>query len=157
MMHHKLGIGDLLVSQHKPVTFTCYGLGSCIGLFLQDRTLGLSGGAHIQLPSNCSSLKSIDKYYTVNSSIEQLLTQFKSKGSTTLNLRAKIVGGASMFSSTYQTGKKNADDTIDHLTKNCVFIAAADVGGKLSRTAYFDCHTGTMTVRNPETNEIKTY
>lgn len=132
-------------------------MGSCIGLFLQDRTLGLSGGAHILLPSYSISPESIGKYYTVDSSIEQLLLQFKSKGSTTLNLRAKITGGASLLSSTFQTGKKNADDTIDQLIKNFIFIAATDVGGQLSRTAYFDCGTGVMTVRNPETKEIKTY
>ena len=157
MIYYTLNIGDLLVSQNKQVTFTCFGLGSCIGLFLQDRTLGLSGGAHIQLPSNCPSPKSIDKYYTVNGSIDQLLTQFKSKGSTTLNLRAKIVGGSSLFSCRYQIGKKNTDDAIDQLVRSCIFLAATDVGGWLSRTAYFDCSTGVMTVRNPETNEIKTY
>lgn len=156
-MHYKLSIGDLLVSQNRQVTFTCLGLGSCIGLFLQDRTLGLSGGAHILLPSYSISPESIGKYYTVDSSLEQLLVQFKSRGSTALNLRAKITGGANLFSTTLQTGMKNANDTIAQLVKNCIFIAATDVGGQLSRTAYFDCYTGIMTVRNPETNEIKTY
>ena len=156
MINYKLNIGDLLVSTEKDVTFTCYGLGSCIGLFVQDRTTGICGGAHIQLPGDSFSYNtSIGKYYSAQSAIEQIIDQFKSKGSNGLNLRAKIAGGSSMYGSSYEIGKRTSEDTIALLTKNLIYVAASDIGGKLSRTASFNCHTGELVVRIPETNEIK--
>ncbi len=158
MINYKLSIGDLLVSKEKDVTFTCYGLGSCIGLFVQDRTTGICGGAHIQLPSDSFSYNtSIGKYYSAQSAIEQIVNQFKSKGSNCLSLRAKIVGGSSMYGSSYDIGVRNIHDTITLLSKNLIYVAASDTGGKLSRTAFFNCTTGELIVRIAETNEIKVF
>src|SRR6478609_4263347 len=42
MIQYKLNIGDVVISD-SPATYTCFGLGSCIGLFIQDRLTGLSG------------------------------------------------------------------------------------------------------------------
>ncbi|MGC4021106.1 MAG: chemotaxis protein CheD [Cyclobacteriaceae bacterium] len=153
MIEYKLNIGDLRVTKGENVTYACLGLGSCIGLFLQDRILGLSGGAHIQLPNEIKS--SDGKFYSVKSAIAELLNQFRISGSSLKNLRAKITGGANVITTSCETGVQNIERVVQELVENKVYIAAMDVGGKKSRTARFNSETGMLTVRNPETNEIK--
>lgn len=156
MKEYKLNIGDLRVSKEEAVTFTCLGLGSCIGLFLQDRSTGLSGGAHILLPADCTN--SMDgKYYAVKQAVDEMIRQFKEAGSTTLNLRAKIAGGANVVSTGSNTGQRNTETVVHELVQNKVYIAAMDVGGKTSRSARFDGKSGALTVRIPETNEYRIY
>lgn len=155
MIEHKLNIGELRVAKGEPVTYACLGLGSCIGVFLQDRTVGLSGGAHIQLPTE---MKSDDgKFYGVKSAINELLNQFKNSGSTLQNLRAKISGGANVIATGCATGRQNVERVVEELVQHKVYIAAMDVGGKQSRTVRFNSETGTLTVRIPETNETKLF
>jgi chemotaxis protein CheD len=155
MIEYKLNIGDLRVSKDVSVTYACLGLGSCIGLFLQDRTAGLSGGAHIQLPNE---LKASDgKFYGVNAAITELILQFKNSGSSLQNLRAKITGGANVVTTGCGTGLQNIERVVQELVERKVYIAAMDVGGKQSRTARFNSETGMLTVRIPETNEIKLF
>jgi chemotaxis protein CheD len=155
MMEYKLKIGDLQVSKGKAVTYTCLGLGSCIGLFLQDRATGLSGGAHIQLPD--SAQKSDGKYYDVKNAINELLTRFHGSGSSLQNLRAKITGGANVITTSCGTGLRNIEHVIKELVEHRVYIAAMDVGGNQSRTARFNSQTGQLTIRIPETNETKIF
>lgn len=155
MIEYKLNIGDLLVTKGENVTYACLGLGSCIGLFLQDRSTGLSGGAHIQLPNEIRSGEG--KFYGVKSAITELLNQFKIAGSTLQNLRAKITGGANVVATGHETGLQNAERVMQELMTHKVYIAAMDVGGKQSRTARFNSETGVLMVRIPETNEIKLF
>ncbi|NOS54963.1 MAG: chemotaxis protein CheD [Cyclobacteriaceae bacterium] len=159
MIEYKLNIGDIAVCDNQNVTITCVGLGSCIGVFLQDRTIGLCGGAHIQLPGDVNMPIHDDKYYSVKSALDELINQFKIRGSSTQTLRAKITGGASVVRSdnSFQTGKKNAERITNELVLRNIFIAASDMGGHLSRTARFNCQSGELNVRHPETNQTKTY
>ncbi len=156
MIEYKLSIGDLRVSKERAVTFTCLGLGSCIGLFVQDRSTGISGGAHILMPDDFHSLSS-DKHYSVKSAVNELLHQFKMNGSTVENLRAKITGGATISLSQSKTGELNIKNVVSELVQNKVYIAAAEVGGTMSRSAWFNCESGTLTIRKPEMKEYKTY
>lgn len=159
MIEYKLNIGDIAVCDNQNVTITCLGLGSCIGLFLQDRTTGISGGAHIQLPSEEGAANIFGKYYSVSSAVEELISQFKRRGSSALNLRAKITGGSNVISmgNSYQTGKQNAESIITELVQRNIFIAASDMGGHLSRTARFNCLSGELIVRHPETYQTKIF
>jgi chemotaxis protein CheD len=156
MKEYKLNIGDLRVVKEEAVTFTCLGLGSCIGLFMQDRSTGLSGGAHILLPAE--STASFDgKYYAVKQAVNEIIRQFRDAGSSTLNLRAKITGGAKVVTAGLDTGRLNTENVVQELVQKNVYIAAMDVGGRTSRTARFNCISGELTVRIPETNEYRIY
>ncbi|MBT1689532.1 chemotaxis protein CheD [Dawidia soli] len=144
-----LNIGDAHAVEGA-ATFTCFGLGSCIGLFLQDRTLDLSGGAHIMLPEDTTSSHACaGKYYNVRGAIDHLLKQFARKGSSLKSIRAKITGGANVIQSMYNVGSLNAESTLHHLTRRGVYIAATDVGGFESRTVNFNTHTGGLNITNP--------
>lgn len=67
--------------------YSCFGLGSCIGLFVQDRLRGLSGGAHILLPES-EKVPDGFKFYNVIAALDEILNHFKSQGSNLSALRA---------------------------------------------------------------------
>jgi chemotaxis protein CheD len=156
MMQYKLNIGDV-VSSSLEATYTCFGLGSCIGLFLQDRITGLAGGAHILLPEKEKGPTCKNKFYNVEGALNELLYQFREKGSNLTSLRAKVTGGASVISVNTQTGFLNAESVARSLVNRKIYIAAIDVGGYFCRTARFESETGLLTVKIPLTNEYKTY
>jgi chemotaxis protein CheD len=144
-----LNIGDAQLVE-GPATFTCFGLGSCIGLFLQDRVTGISGGAHILLPEDANPANAAPgKYYNVTQAINHLLDQFTRKGSNLRTLRAKMTGGANIIKCMYNVGALNAESTRNHLVGRGIYIASADVGGHDSRTVSFDTHTGYLNIVNP--------
>lgn len=144
-----LHMNDFDVSE-KPVVYTCYGLGSCIGLFVTDRRLNLSGGAHIPIPFSLGGGSFLDATYM----IDELLNTFVSMGSDLSNLRAKLTGGAKVYESALSIGEQNAQVVISQLIQKKVFIAASDVGGVVSRTARFNTLTGELEI---STSEQKTY
>ncbi len=148
-MKKVLGISELY-SSDKPVEYTCYGLGSCIGLFINDRVKGLSGGAHIALPGPTNESEFID----AEKMIDGLLEQLSNQGSDLLTLRAKVTGGAQVFESALDIGKQNIEMVLKQLTNKRIFIAAMDVGGKVSRTARFNGESGEVKI---STSEQRTY
>jgi chemotaxis protein CheD len=140
-----LNINDTDVTPH-PVVYICYGLGSCIGLFLTDRTMGLTAGAHIPLPTYSYS----GAFLGANQIIDQLLTSLAQQGSDLNCLRAKITGGAQMFESSSDIGARNAEAVLNQLVAKKIFIAATDFGGKISRTARFNSITGKLEITTSE-------
>lgn len=156
MIEYTLNIGDVATSL-KPANYTCFGLGSCIGLFIQDRITGLSGGAHIFLPENEEGPSNTNKFYSVTTALNEILERFKFHGNNLTSLRAKVAGGANVITMSMQTGERNAQSVVSHLISNKIFIAAMDIGGTMCRTAKFQSSNGQLIVRTPQTNEYKIY
>jgi chemotaxis protein CheD len=149
MRNEILRINDLCVTE-QPVIYTCFGLGSCIALFIADRSSSITGGVHIPLPDTISP----GEFLSAARLIETLLANFEKLGSNLCLLRAKIAGGAQVYESAINLGQQNIDSVIAHLTERKIFLAAADVGGKLARTARFNSVTGTLSIF---TSEQKNY
>ena len=141
MRNEILKINDLCVTE-EPVVYTCFGLGSCIALFIADRVTGVTGGVHIPLPDTISP----GEFLNAARLIEALLNNFKKLGSNLNFLRAKMAGGAQVYDSLINLGQQNIDSVVGHLTGRKIFLAAADVGGRLSRTVHFNSVTGTLTI-----------
>ncbi|HEY8938391.1 MAG TPA: chemotaxis protein CheD [Cyclobacteriaceae bacterium] len=156
MINFNLSIGDVAMSSKK-ASYTCFGLGSCIGLFIQDRVEQLSAGAHIFLPEDEKGLQENDKFYNAKHAIDEILNQLKSAGSTLQTLRAKVTGGANVAGLNSQTGERNAESVLRYLIENKIYVAAVDVGGTHSRTARFESETGLLTVKTSQNNNYKTY
>lgn len=133
------------------VEYTCFGLGSCIGLFLADRTKGINGAAHIPLPDNNGGSEQLQDASRL---IQLLLKGFQLKGSDLLTLRAKIAGGATIYNGTTGVGERNIKTVIDLLVEHKIYVASVDVGGTVSRTARYDSRTGDVHIR---TSEMKSY
>ena len=149
MRKRTLNINDVDVTD-KPVLYTCYGLGSCIGLFVTDRLKRLAGGAHIPLPSTLES----GEFLGATRLINELLGSLALLGSDLSCLRAKVTGGARVYESSFDIGEQNARMILQKLIDLRVFIAAKDLGGKVSRTARFNSETGELKI---STSEQKTY
>lgn len=156
MKEYYLNIGDVATSSNH-ATYSCLGLGSCIGLFLQDRTTGVTGGAHIFLPLRKDDVVTDAKFYNAENALEELLKQFKRRGANLNTLRAKATGGASVLGGNIQTGLHNAESVMNSLIQNRIFIAAFDVGGSYGRSAKFESESGQLVVRIPQTKECKIY
>ena len=114
MIEYHLNIGDVVTSSRN-VSYACFGLGSCIGLFVQDRIHRLSGGAHIFLPENEDGPFDASKFYNVSSALDEILNQFKTQGSDLTTLRAKVVGGANVLGGESQTGHRNVKSMVNQL------------------------------------------
>lgn len=156
MIEFRLNMGDLVTTDRRDVMFTCLGLGSCIGLFLQDRTARVSGGAHILLPTAEPSGFSNQAFFDASSAVMELLRQFRAMGSTLKNVRAKMAGGAHVVDIKKNVGAQNLLSVQQLLIQQNIFIAAMDVGGVHCRSVRFQSASGDMHVRVPHTNEVRT-
>ncbi|GAA5026272.1 chemoreceptor glutamine deamidase CheD [Marivirga lumbricoides] len=136
-----LNLGDYVVTKQR-AHIACYGLGSCVGLFLFDRVNKISAAAHIVLSDD------LEKHTTLNAktAFEKLLEEIEKIGGSKNTLRAKLVGGANLFNSGFNTGKKNTDTLLKLLRDNKIYLAAKDVGGCKSRTAKFNTINGELSV-----------
>lgn len=149
MEHRMLSINDVSVSD-RPVVYICYGLGSCIGLFITDRAKAVSGGAHIALAMSSH----VEQYPAASDMIDRLLNGLKERGSDLTCLRAKVTGGAKVYDGSPDIGTCNIEVVLRYLVSRKIFIAATDVGGRHARTARFDCKTGELGIT---TSGLKMY
>lgn len=144
MRKRTLNINEVDVTG-KPVLYTCHGLGPCIALFITDRLKGVSGGAHIPLPSSLSGSDFLD----AASMIDALLCSFAQLGSDLKFLVAKLTGGAQVYASSANIGEHNALVVLQQLANKKIFIAASDVGGSIPRTARFNSITRELEISTP--------
>jgi chemotaxis protein CheD len=143
-------INEVDVSE-EAVEYTCFGLGSCIGLFVSDRIRGICGAAHIPLPDNENGT---EDFHDAARLVRLLLKGFELKGSDLQTLRAKVAGGSSIYKSVAGIGAKNIEAVMNLLVEHRIYVAATDLGGTVSRTARYDSRTGDVHIR---TSEKKSY
>lgn len=148
MKNKMLNINQTDVTQ-EAVIYTCFGLGSCVAIFLNDRMTGLAGGAHIPMAN-----EDIGEFLSAPVLLNKLLAQFQSKGSNLCCLRAKITGGAQVFESAMRIGEDNIRTIRRELTNRKIYVAAEDLGGRLSRTARFNTRTGELIISSPEKSRL---
>lgn len=135
-MKNKVLVMNAVDVTREPVVYVCYGLGSCIGLFLSDKQRKIAGGAHIPLPASCEG-----DFIGADLLIQQLLDSFKRSGSDLQGLSAKVTGGANLFSSALNLGQQNYIAVLELLMRQKILVAATDVGGQASRTVQFNSET----------------
>jgi chemotaxis protein CheD len=136
-----LNIGEVKADRAGS-SIVCYGLGSCIGLFLYDRVNKVGGGAHIFLPGADDT----GSTHFAEHAFEALLQEMVSIGADLNYLRAKIIGGANLFKSQINVGARNAKSVRDLLIKKRIFIASEQTGGEYSRTGRFQLSDGSLVV-----------
>lgn len=146
MKYHMLNISESHVT-NIPLIYTCYGLGSCVGVFIIDRITKLAGGAHIGLPAKANG--NID-FLSADAILERLLYGFQRLGSNLMALRAKIIGGAQVLAYSAGTGSENIRSVQSFLVTNRILITAEDVGGIIARTGRFNSNTGELFISTSE-------
>lgn len=154
-----IGISDLNVAKAPDVLVT-YALGSCVGICLFDQVAGVAGMSHIllpqsgQMPGNTTPMKFAD------TAIPMLMVKMQALGARPIQMKAKIGGGAQMFSSAGNVsianiGERNVAAVKATLQRLRINIVAEDTGSNYGRTLLFDAATFTMTVRTPKRPELR--
>ncbi|MDN5212719.1 chemotaxis protein CheD [Fulvivirgaceae bacterium BMA12] len=140
-----LNIGETAVSS-SPGEIICYGLGSCLGVFLYDRFQKVGAGAHIMLPGSNQWRKSDEMLQTI---IDGMLD----RNCHPLTIRARLVGGANIMNMLRSDiGQRNIEYVREELKKSGIMILAEDIGGVESRTARLEIESGTLSVNNSKKN-----
>ena len=134
-----LNIGDLIVIRDLG-EIICYGLGSCVGLFLYDKFQNVGGGAHVAFP--------VSKRRTESEVIlSEIINGMLNRGSSTFTMRAKIVGGANVMNvNPFDVGQRNIEYIKSELKKWGIVLQAEHTGGTVSRTARFSIPTGELSL-----------
>lgn len=147
-----LGMADLLVLP-APVKLITLGLGSCIGLVLYDSFARVAGMAHIMLPDS-RGLKGAEKVGKfADTAVPALIEEMMKRGATRGHMKAKIAGGAQMFSlpgasaDFLTVGAKNVRETKSRLVKYGIALIAADTGGNKGRTIEFSTSNWMLKVK----------
>lgn len=145
-----VGMADFKTAKDPDLLMTA-GLGSCIGICVNDPVLKVGGMAHIMLPTANGSIGgNLAKY--ADTALELLLQDIVRLGGNKSRFRAKMAGGAQMFTfpgkpNILKIGDRNAEAVERELKKLGIPILAIDVGGSFGRTIHYDVGTGDLRVR----------
>lgn len=151
-------MGELAVSRMKSETLTVIGLGSCIGLFLLDRSHQAAGLAHVMLPSSQIGARDDPPAKFADRAVEELVEKMAGIGSRRSELEAILVGGARMFAmvstgSGLDIGARNDATVREALERAKIPIAAACTGGEKGRTARVVVGTGQILCKEAGSTE----
>ncbi|MBU3214298.1 chemotaxis protein CheD [Clostridium estertheticum] len=147
----KVGIADLNVV-FSPDKLITVGLGSCVGIAIFDKYIGIAGLAHIMLPDSSQFNKITNEIKFADLAIPILVNKMISKGAKLSNMRAKIAGGASMFNFSDKSiimdiGNRNSIAVKNTLKMLSIPLLAEDIGGNKGRTLIFDTTNGLLSIR----------
>jgi chemotaxis protein CheD len=142
-------MGELAVSGVPGHVLVALGLGSCIGLGLVDRRMGIAGLAHIVLPESQEHARQNPRKFA-DLAIPELLGLLDDAGARRARLEAVLVGGASMFAgstASLEVGQRNEGAVRDILNELGIPVVAAATGGNRGRTVRIDVAGAAVTVR----------
>ncbi|UWG98341.1 chemotaxis protein CheD [Dehalobacter sp. DCM] len=145
-----VGMADFKVGRSPDKLMTA-GLGSCIGVCIYDLQAKIGGMAHIMLPNSVESLQGNPLKYA-DTCIVMMLEELYKLGVIKSRLKAKMAGGAQMFSfgdkkPLLRIGERNAEAVQQELKKAGIPLLVYDIGGNFGRTITFDIQTGDLNVR----------
>ncbi len=148
-----VGIGELRTSKDSSTVLVAYGLGSCVGVCLYDRKVGVGGLAHVMLPSSedALSLRPLSKF--ADQAIPMLIEEMRKLGASSRHMVCKIAGGAQMLTAPgfsvngFNVGERNVEAVRAALSLHQVPVLGADTGGHRGRTLSLYLASGTVMVR----------
>ena len=147
-----LGMADLTVIR-APVKLVTLGLGSCIGLVVYDSTAKVAGMAHIMLPNSRGLMGSEKAGKFADTAVPALIDAMEKQGAVKSRIKAKIAGGAQMFSlpgmsaDFLTVGAKNVSETKKRLALLRISLIASDTGGNKGRTIEFSTSNWMLKVK----------
>ncbi len=147
----RVGMADYKIC-HSPQKISTLGLGSCLGVVLYDKTIGICGMAHVMLPDSKKISQNSNRLKFVDTCLQDMYDELLRNNVNPKRLVAKIAGGAKMFSYTSENeflniGGQNVRAVKEFLAKYNVPIIAEDVGETYGRTIVFDPATGDLLIR----------
>ena len=148
----KVGMADYKVAT-APDSLITLGLGSCIGVVVFDKAKKIAGMVHIMLPSSQEIKNNSNKMKFADTCIDMMMEELMKKNVTKSALKAKIAGGAQMFSVSLKSdnlniGKRNAEAVKAKLKSLNIPIIAEDIHGNSGRTITFDIETTNLNIKS---------
>lgn len=150
-------MGELAVSSASGHVLVSLGLGSCIGLALVDRGLGVAGLAHVVLPQSQGHAPENPRKFA-DLAVPELVSALETLGARKMRLEAVLVGGAAMFaisSSSLDIGQRNEAAVRELLDGMRIPVLATATGGSRGRTVRVDVRTTSVTVREAGGKDIE--
>jgi len=149
-----VGVGDMAVSNHGPVTLSTYALGSCVGVVAYDPTVKAGGILHIML---ADSRISPDKAQSQPAMFADTGLPLFFRGMVGLratdkrNLHLFLAGGAAVLQGTdpFKIGERNNLAVQAYLKANGYDVHGTDLGGTINRTIHLEVATGNVTLKTP--------
>jgi chemotaxis protein CheD len=139
-------MGEIEVSKQAGDELVARGLGSCIGLALVDRFVGVAGLAHIVLPQSTETDRKPGKFADL--AVPALIDRVIQAGAGRRRLEAVLAGGARMFElGELDIGARNEEAVRAGLAASGVPIRASATGGSRGRTLRVEVAGGTVTVK----------
>lgn len=135
-----IGLGKYAVGKNVGEDWVIYGLGSCIGLILCDRTADVVAIAHIVLPSSPSRDPAEPARYA-DTAVPHLLEEMKNLGALASRVAAQIAGGARMLQISGiagDIGARNIEAVREELDRRKIPLIGECVGGTSGRTLRWD-------------------
>jgi chemotaxis protein CheD len=134
-------------------TISTIGLGSCVAIMLYDPSTRIGGMAHVLLPSETMSRDRSNPAKFPRTAIPLLLDEMRRLGASMERVRAKIVGGASMFGNLIPAGginigERNVVAVRDVLDDAKIPIVGEDTGSDYGRSVYLYVLSGRVEVRS---------
>ena len=134
-------------------TLITIGLGSCVAIVLYDSTVRVGGLAHTLLPDETMARDRTNPAKFPASAVTLLLAEMTRLGADAKRMRAKLVGGASMFANLLPAGginigERNVAAARQALARNGISIVAEDVGSDHGRSVHFHLDDGRVEVRS---------
>jgi chemotaxis protein CheD len=142
-------MGELATSSAPGDVLVSVGLGSCIGLALVDRRVGVAGLAHIVLPESQGQAQENPRKFA-DLAVPELLARLEQRGARKVQLEAVLVGGASMFALSaagLEVGQRNQAAVRELLEQHRIPVVASATGGSKGRTIRIDVASSAVTVR----------
>lgn len=134
-------------------TLVTLGLGSCVAIVLYDGTAKVGGLAHVLLPSPTLAKERSNPARFPETAVPYLVGELAALGAAPERLRARLVGGASMFASlsapgVAQMGERNVQASRQALKAARIPLVAEDTGKDYGRSVYFDVAAGRVEIRS---------
>lgn len=146
-------MGGLEITDDISAEFKTF-VGSCVAICLYDPDSHVAGMAHILLPKNNQNKPIINredagKY--ADEAIKVILTKMVSKGANLKRIKAKMAGGATIFSheskaNMFNIGSRNINEVKNILREKNIQLVSEDIGLNFGRWVRFQVGTGDMTI-----------
>jgi len=154
-----VGVAEFYVT-HNPHVLASYGLGSCVGVALYDEKRKIGGMAHIMLPDSKAISKPGGAGRYADTAIQAMVVEMERLGSRRRDIKAKMAGGACMFTIPgatnprnvpgpalgMQIGERNIKAAKRALRELKIPLVGEDTGGAYGRTMRFRISDGKVII-----------
>lgn len=154
-----VGVAEYFVT-HNPHVLASFGLGSCVGVALYDEKKKIGGLAHIMLPDSKAISRPGKPGRYADTAIRAMVKEMERLGSRRKDIKAKMAGGACMFTIPgatnprnvpgpaigMQIGERNIEAAKKTLQELKIPLVAEDTGGNYGRTLRFNVSDGRVVI-----------